>query len=335
MLLTMALARKILVDEKVTPYYHCISRCVRRAFLCGKDPLTRRNFDHRKVWVIERLRFLGQVFAVDVCAFSVLSNHMHLVLRLAPERATSWSDDEVAARWARLFATTARVAASLPPKARQKRIALWRSRLCSLSWFMRCLNEHIARRANREDDCTGRFWEGRFYSQALLDVGALLTCMTYVELNPLRAGAVKTLSDARFTSIWHRREEMRKGFVSDWLAPFADQTEASGPGNNSDSLPFAWTDYAGLVEAAAAGVFADRDSIEGPSRAFLGRVGLNADQFGSLVRNFSRSFFGMVGHVQLIRVRLSERGAVRCRSTRGAEALYLDSPAPPHFRQVA
>ena len=69
---------------------------------------------------------------------------------------------------------------------------------------MQYLNQDIARRANREDQCTGRFWEGRFKSQRLIDEGAVIACMAYVELNPVRAGIAVRPELSEFTSIYDR-----------------------------------------------------------------------------------------------------------------------------------
>jgi REP element-mobilizing transposase RayT len=191
----MTRARNQLISLDTTPYYHCISRCVRRAFLWGEDSLTGKSYEHRKGWVIDRLRELSGVFAIEVCAYAIMSNHYHLVLRVDQQRAESWSTDEVIAQWQKLHKlpllvtryvrgeTTTRAENSAVDKLAQS----WRERLIDISWFMRSLNEHLARRANEEDRCTGRFWEGRFKSQALLDEAAVLTCMSYVDLNPIRA----------------------------------------------------------------------------------------------------------------------------------------------------
>jgi REP element-mobilizing transposase RayT len=196
----MAVARNLVVERGVVGLYHCISRCVRRAFLCGD------GYDHRRDWIQERLRELARIFAVDVCGYAILSNHFHVVVRMNPDRAAEWSNDDVARRWLCLFGPSserpndgglaladavARLAAS------SGRIAVLRDRLSDLSWFMRCVNEPIARRANREDECTGRFWEGRFKCQALLDERAVLAAMTYVDLNPVRAGIAKNLTTSR------------------------------------------------------------------------------------------------------------------------------------------
>jgi REP element-mobilizing transposase RayT len=200
----MTRARQHQVCVASTPYYHCISRCVRRAFLCGRDRFSGKSFDHRKEWLVVRMRELAGVFAIDVAAYAVMSNHFHLVVRLAPERVEGWDDEELLDRLEVVFKPTARLIRTLSARARKRALAPWRARLADLSWFMRCLNESIARRANREDGCTGRFWEGRFKTQALLDEGALITCMSYVDLNPVRAGLARKLENAELTSIRER-----------------------------------------------------------------------------------------------------------------------------------
>ena len=195
-----------------TPYYHCIGRCVRRAFLCGEDPLSGRSFEHRRAWVTERLALLSEVFAINLCAYAVMSNHYHLVVRIHADQANGWDDREVASRWMKIFTGPPIVhnwlAGQSPDDATairaQQEVAKWRERLCDLSWFMRCLNEHIARRANEEDGCTGHFWEGRFKTQALLDEQAVLACMAYVDLNPVRACIAETPEDSDYTSIQQR-----------------------------------------------------------------------------------------------------------------------------------
>ena len=208
----MTRARSQQVSLEDTPYYHCISRCVRRAYLCGDDVVTGRNFDHRKRWLVQRIKELASHFSIDVCAYAVMSNHYHLVLHVDQDKARAWTDDEVIEHWSTLFpghkALIETLTLNKKTKAAQKmlerRIKEWRARLTDISWFMRCLNESVARRANREDDCKGRFWEGRFRSQALLDEKALVTCMAYVDLNPIRAGLTETLDSSDFTSIQER-----------------------------------------------------------------------------------------------------------------------------------
>ena len=208
----MTQARQDQISLEATSYYHCISRCVRRAFLCGEDSLTGQNYDHRKQWVVDRLRELTGVFAIDICAYAVMANHYHVVLRVDEERAKAWTLTEVAAQWGRLFKHPLVVQRYLQDQITstaerdyaEQVLEGWRERLTNVSWFMRSLNEYLAREANREDGCTGRFWEGRFKSQALLDEVAVLSCMSYVDLNPIRAGLTDNLDESDFTSIQAR-----------------------------------------------------------------------------------------------------------------------------------
>jgi len=209
----MTVARSLLVDRTGSGLYHCISRCVRRAFLCGD------GFDHRKDWIRDRLQLLAEVFAIDVAAYAVMSNHLHIVLRTDPDRVKSWSNLEVARRWSVLFPRDVRVFAGVPAASirdpvsetaihvlakNADRIAVLRDRLGNLSWFMKCLKEPVARRANREDGCTGTFWEGRFRSIALLDDAAVLACMVYVDLNVIRAALAATPERSDHTSVQDR-----------------------------------------------------------------------------------------------------------------------------------
>ncbi len=208
----MRSARHELLSSSEPGYYHCVSRCVRRAFLCGEDRYSGRSFSHRKQWIEDRLLELADLFAIGVYAYAVMSNHVHIVVHVDPLVVASWSPDEVATRWSRLFPV--RSAGSVDEAATllrakmiasdTQRLSILRERLSSLSWFMRCLNEPIARLANHEDACTGRFWEGRYKCQALLDESAVLACMTYVDLNPIRAGFATELNSSSYTSIQRR-----------------------------------------------------------------------------------------------------------------------------------
>ena len=78
---------------------HVMNRTVRRCFLMGEDPLTGKNFDHRKAWMEDELQRLAACFGIDLLTFAILSNHFHLILRSRPDVVQAWSDEEVARRW--------------------------------------------------------------------------------------------------------------------------------------------------------------------------------------------------------------------------------------------
>lgn len=330
----MTRARRELVSTDTTPYYHCICRCVRRAFLCGDDRLTGRNYDHRKQWVVERLKALSEVFAIDVCAYAVMSNHYHLVLRLKPERAAEWPDETVIERWDALFSIPLLVeryrkglAGDAESRKARELIDVWRQRLADLSWFMRCLNEGLAREANREDGCTGRFWEGRFKSQALLDEAALLTCMAYVDLNPIRAGIADTPEASDFTAIQQRIREWGAGTApattnetQPELLPFRGRERKDAP----DDLPFALDDYLDLVDWTGRGIRDDkRGYIPNDLPPILHRLGIAPEPYLSYMRKYEQGFVHVIGRASAIRQAAAEVGRSFLKGLSQAERLFI------------
>jgi REP element-mobilizing transposase RayT len=318
----MTRPRSQLVSLDATPYYHCISRCVRRAFLCGKDRLTGRSFDHRKPWLLERIAFLAKIFAIDVCAYAIMSNHYHLVLHVDANRAKAWSEDEVVARWTRLFKGPRYIqqwksGAQLSEFERMvslSHIKRFRDELANISKFMACLNQSIARRANIEDGCTGRFWEGRFKSQALLDEAALLSCMTYVDLNPIRAGIATDLADSDFTSIQDRIRQVQqlKPGKSDHKATHKRPRllafrERLKEGKDFVAIPYNLKDYLELADWTGRAV---RDNKKGYIRAqrpkILTSLGISDDQWITLALDIQKQSILMLNGLECL-VRIERR----------------------------
>ena len=288
----MTRARNQLISLETTPYYHCISRCVRRAFLCGEDSLTGKSYEHRKVWVIERLKELADVFAIDICAYAVMSNHYHLLLRVDLERAQAWALPQVVEQWTKLYGVPLLVGRYLRGDATkaesveaEKIIETWRERLGDISWFMRTLNEGLARRANEEDNCKGRFWEGRFKSQALLDEAAVLTCMSYVDLNPVRAGIADTPEQSDFTSIQQRLHEVAKDRGSQEKADTSQRVPLmplvkQRHDRHRNAIGFTLRDYLELVDWAGRAVReGKRGAIAADAPPILRRVGLDPNGY--------------------------------------------------------
>ena len=252
----MATPRRQQICLEQTPYYHCISRCVRRAFLCGIDKLTGRSFEHRRALIERRLHELVTIFSIDVAAYAIMSNHYHVILRVDQDATQRWSDAEVIERWGRLFKLPECVqdfarGEALDGESRtqaEQWIATYRARLASISWFMKCLNTNIARAANKEDDCTGRFFEGRFKCQALLDEAALLKCMAYVDLNPVRAKTAESAETATHTSMVRRLSTQPTVLLpfTDDLRPSAEMSERPH-WHEPPCIPFTFADYRALV----------------------------------------------------------------------------------------
>jgi REP element-mobilizing transposase RayT len=191
------------------------------------DSVTGTDYSYRKEWIRQRIEKLASVFGVDVLAYAILSNHLHVVLRSRPDVVATWSDRQVALRWLQIFPgkrieeqlgdpTTTDVE-SLANNA--ERMAVIRLRLSDVSWFMKALSEPIARFANKQEKCTGCFWEGRFKAQRLLDEAALLACCMYVDLNPVRAAMAESPETSTFTSAHDRIKAIQGKTIESSAAP--------------------------------------------------------------------------------------------------------------------
>lgn len=99
----MPQSRKALISLSDTPFYHCMSRCVRRAFLCGVDDYSGKNYEHRRDWLEDKLHQTASAFAIKLCAYAVMHNHYHVVLNVRIDIADAWTDLDVVQRWHSLF----------------------------------------------------------------------------------------------------------------------------------------------------------------------------------------------------------------------------------------
>jgi len=298
----MTLPRASLVRPEATPYYHVITRCVRQQFLCGYDHRTSRDFTHRREWIRGRMRQAAKAFAINIHAYAVMSNHFHLVVEIQADQVHQWTDQEVVRRWRLAFKGpevldrfTRHAPLSKAERIRVKLlIHLYRERLGSLSWFMRAINEPIARMANQEDNVAGRFWDGRFKSQALLTAGALVAAMAYVDLNPIRAGLASIPEDADFTSI-QERIRARKA-AGEPLNPLIGRAE-----NRCHPL-CDLDDYLALVDWSGRIVRNGKVGAIPPGLpAILDRLGLQQDGYTRLINRDERRFKNWVGPSQSIR----------------------------------
>jgi REP element-mobilizing transposase RayT len=239
-----------------------------------------------------------------------MSNHYHLLLHVDQDKSMSWSAIEVIERWQKLFKGAVLVdryqagekLSNAEKLALELLVEKWRSRLCDISWFMRCLNEYVARLANKEDRCSGRYWEGRFKSQALLDDKALIACLTYVDLNPIRAKMADSPETSEFTSIAERiaalksqpTEETQKTGLNQpiQLLPFV--------GNHRDNMPkgipYNLADYLELVGWTGRIIRDDkRGHIAQNLPPILKRLQIDPKHWIYMTSHFESRFKGLVG----------------------------------------
>ncbi len=305
----MTYPRSSLVSLADTHWYHCVSRCVRRAYLCGVDRITGKDYGHRRDWIVNRIKALANIFLIDIAAYAVMSNHYHIVVHINAERACALSTEDVLRRWSALFngpdlvrsfLEHGRVAMNASDQARVDALAVThRQRLHDLSWFARILNESVAKMANGEDNCRGRFWEGRFKTQALLDQRAVLAAMVYVDLNPIRAGMAELPEAALHASIHERihgtRQEAADTFNGQ-AAPLAPLMPFQSPGAVGGAIPFRSHDYIELVDLVGRQRRPDkRGWIDAGHPSILDRTGLDPACFIDLTENLLGRFGRAVG----------------------------------------
>jgi REP element-mobilizing transposase RayT len=338
-------ARGEVIDPAEVQVVHCVQRCVRRAFLCGEDPFSGESFEHRREWIRQRLEFLASVFGIDCLTYTVMSNHLHLVLRSRPDVVVTWSDEEVARRWLRLFPQRREKDGSSaePTKPELQMIvndpellAERRRRLSDLSWWMRCTAENIARRSNREDQVTGHFWEGRYKAQLLLDEASLLACSAYVDLNPVRAAIAQTPERSHFTGAkdriddlaerqdrrrmsthdWERSRRRRK---SGWMSPIeinelddaigADVDTSGRRASKKGFLSISMHRYLELLDWTGRQLReGKRGAIPSHLAPILSRIGLDSHAWCDLVRQFGRVFKRAAGTAEHMAEEASRRG---------------------------
>ena len=230
-----------------------------------------------------------------------MSNHHHEVLHIDEEQANGWTEQEVISRWHKIYNGTLysqrfEADKTLGPGEQHQlaeSVTLWRERLCSISWFMRALNEPTARRANQEDNCTGKFFEARFKSQALLDRQALISCMAYVDLNPIRACMAEAPESSEHTSIKLRIEAAENNRIPSQLMRF----QAVEKKNSPNGIPFALKDYIELVEWSGRAIHPNkRGRIPENKPNILKRLKISEEEWIELSLNFETNFSTWIGN---------------------------------------
>jgi len=327
----MTIARKNIVDSQTPGFYHCTNRCVRRTFLCGIDELTGNNYSHRKDWLQARMFELCQLFSLDIYAYAIMDNHYHIVLYLDPLEPFNWSKEDVAERWLSAFSGTGN-----PKFAKQRelkkqaiiadkeKLKLYRERLGSLSWFMKCLNEPLAKQANKEDMCTGSFWQGRYSSQALLDEAAVFSCMAYVDLNPVRAKITDKLEESNHTSLQQQINSIKEKEPIDVQAYLDSNIRALSNSVESKTLPMSLKSYIELVEWTGANIIhPNKAAMPKNIQSSLQSLNLQNNHWLTQIENYNNHYCHVVGTVEQIREKAKQL-KLRCMKGISAAKLLYD-----------
>jgi putative transposase len=327
----MTIARRNLVDSETPGFYHCTNRCVRRTFLCGVDEETGTDYSHRKDWLEYRMIQLCSIFAIDIYAYAVMSNHYHIVLYVEPLAPLEWTDEMVAEKW--LLAYPGRF---INPKYAQQRelkkqaimadkakLKTYRKRLGSLSWFMGRLNEPLAKQSNQEDFCTGSFWEGRYSSQALLNEAAVFSCMAYVDLNPIRSDIAERLEDSEHTAIKQRIDSLKAVDSLDVEKALNQKITCINDKVKSKQLPMTLKNYIELVEYTGQSIkYPNKASMPVSIQSTLSSLNLQQNHWLKQVEHFGKHYCHVVGPIELIREKAKQLKKKYLRGVSAAKLLY-------------
>ena len=320
----MATKRSELIDSANAGFYHLISRCVRRTFLCGIDPDSGQSYEHRRGWIESRILSLANLFSIEVYGYAVMHNHYHLVAYSDPLAPQQWSDEVVAEKWLTLYPGKLNDPARAQQRAAKKaaimadevRLATYRERLGSLSWLMRCINEPIAKQSNAEDFCKGHFWESRFKSQALLDEAAAITCMAYIDLNPIRAGIAKTPEESTHTSIQHRLIHMTNEQLNEAVTSIAGKVREK-------PLTIKLNDYIELVDWTGKQIIhPGKGVIPAHLAPIFERLNLKQDQWLNQVKAYGSHYYRAVGQFEQLMAKAKSLNQHWFKGIRAAKAFY-------------
>jgi len=342
-------ARKEIYDKDGEGVYHCFSRCVRRAFLCGRDECTGRDYDHRKGWLQELLELAATHFVIDLLSFSIMSNHFHVILRNRPDRRDQLSPEEVARRWLMLHPKrrdddgnarepNAKEIAAITSNA--ERVATLRGRLGNISWLMAHVKQRVARMSNAEDEVTGAFWEKRFEMRRLETENAVLACSIYVDLNPIRAGLARTPEESAHTSVQLRVQAMRElaaggtdglALADRWLAPIHDRAlppelrhaERGFRASDDPALALTLPQYLELLDWSGRQAREGKlGAIPGHLAPILARLQINPRGWLELISDFRRIFRRIAGDAQRIEEYAKARGRHWFQGIRNCRRLF-------------
>ncbi len=348
--------RRDVLAEGEIQVVHCINRCVRRAYLCGQDPLTGTDYEHRRELIRQRMEYLAGIMGIEVLGYAVMSNHFHCVLRSRHDVVATWSDDEIAQKWWMLCPARKNSDGSPgeptefelnsirndKPGLKEKRV-----RLSSISWFMRFLSERVAKEANKQDECSGRFWEGRFKSQVLLDDAAILACLQYVDLNPIRAKIAASPESSDFTSAQDRLADLKTteevstpeaqdnrfehGERAGWLSPIplepkrqaARGKSSERRASNKGCLRMGLGDYLQLLDWTGRQIRnGRRGAMPADLEPLFERLGISTELWVDCVVNFRKWFRSSVGRPKSMEIAAKTRGHNRAISIRSARRAF-------------